>query len=169
MLLRARGLISKDLVRRDHIYSLGALLFAFTCFWAYIAFSQYMLIWYGNLPEETFYFIHRAEHGWMAVTVLLSMLRFVLPFFLLLPRDAKTSPRHLMLVSVLILLGQLVDLYWLIMPQASLGPPRLGYQELAPTLLLTGILVLYVGLFLKRHRMVAVGDPLFDRSRDFHL
>jgi hypothetical protein len=169
VLLRGAGILPESLVRRDHIYSLGALLFAFTCFWAYIAFSQFMLIWYGNLPEETIYFIHRTEHGWMPISILLAMLRFVLPFFLLLPRDAKTSPRHLLVVSALVLLGQLVDLYWLIFPQALGGSPRLGYQEIAPTLLLAGILVLYLGLFLKRHRMVAVGDPCFERSRNFHL
>jgi len=167
--LRAKGWLPEGLVTYDHLYSLGGLLFAFTCFWAYIAFSQYMLIWYGNIPEETFWFADRLENGWMAVSLALAALRFVIPFFLLLSRGAKMDPRRLTQVSVLILVGQLVDLYWLIMPQAYEGAPRLGWQELGPTLLLTGILLVLVARFLGRQRLVAVGDPLLERSRNFHL
>lgn len=169
MWLRAKGLLGDGIITRDHLYSLGAFLFAFTCFWAYIAFSQFMLIWYGNIPEETIYMLHRAEHGWIGITLLLIAARFVLPFFLLLSRDAKMNPRTLVTTSVLVLAGQLVDLYWLIMPQIHGESPKLSWQELGPPLLLTGILILYIGRFLSRHRTLAVGDPLFEKSREFHL
>jgi len=167
--LRARGWLGEGLVTPDHLYSLGGLMFAFTCFWAYIAFSQFMLIWYGNLPEETIYFLHRTKHGWLAVSMLLALLRFVIPFSLLLARSSKTSPRRLAVVSVVILGGQLLDLYWLIMPQLHREAPALGWPELGPPLLLAGILILYVARFLGRHRAVAVGDPLLEKSRHFHL
>ena len=167
--MRARGWIPEGLVTHDHLYSLGALLFAFTCFWAYIAFSQYMLIWYGNIPEETFWFADRLENGWMTVSLLLAAVRFVIPFLFLLPRRSKMDPRRLVQVSVLILVGQLIDLYWLIMPQAYEGAPKLGWQELGPPLLLTGILLVFVARFLGRERLVAVGDPQLERSRNFHL
>jgi hypothetical protein len=167
--LRAKGLLGQDVVSDDHLYSLGGLLFAFTCFWAYIAFSQFMLYWYGNIPEETVYFVHRVEHGWLAVSLLLVASRFVLPFFLLLSRPAKMDPRRLAAASVLVLGGQLVDLYWLIMPELHRDGPRLGWQELGPPLFCTGILLLYVARFLARHRALPVGDPLFEESRNFHL
>ena len=61
VLLRRAGMLGRGVVSADHLYSLGALLFAFVCFWAYIAFSQYMLIWYANVPEESFYFVHRLK------------------------------------------------------------------------------------------------------------
>ncbi len=167
--MRAKGWLPEDLVTPAHLYSLGGLLFAFTCFWAYIAFSQYMLIWYGNLPEETFWFADRFENGWLTVSMLLTGVRFVVPFFMLLPRSAKMNPRRLAQASVVILLGQWIDLYWLILPQAHGDAPKLGFQELGPSLLLTGILLYFVAGFLGRRRLAAVGDPLFEKSRHFHL
>jgi hypothetical protein len=167
--LRAKGIIAPELIRRDHLYSLGGLLFAFTCFWTYIAFSQFMLIWYANIPEETVYYVTRMENGWLPITWAVVILRFVLPFFLLLGRSAKMDGKRLVQVSVLILVGQIVDLYWLIMPSLHTDGPVLGWQELAPTVMFTGVLLLYAGVFLGRHKSVASGDPLFDKSRDFHL
>lgn len=166
---RKQGWIGDGLVKSDHLYSLGALMFAFTCFWAYIAFSQYMLIWYANIPEETLFFAHRLDHGWGAVTGAVALLRFVVPFFLLLGRPSKSDPKRLVLVSLLILAGQLLDLYWLIMPQVHAHGPVLGWAEIGPSVLLTGVLLLAVARFAGRHRLVAVGDPLLDKSREFHL
>ncbi len=82
-------------LRRDHFYSLGALLFAFINFWAYIAFSQFLLIWYANLPEETVWFMHRWQNGWQYVSVLLIVVHFAVPYFVLLPQDAKMDPEQL--------------------------------------------------------------------------
>jgi hypothetical protein len=169
LVLRKSGHLPPALVTKDHLYSLGALLFAFTCFWGYIAFSQYMLIWYANLPEETFYLAHRLEGGWLAVSLTLTFTRFVLPFLALLSRHAKTNPRVLLWVSGLILTSQLVDLYWLIMPELHTAGPQLSWQELGPPILMVALLVLYCTRFLKRHSPLAVGDPLLDDSRKFHL
>ena len=105
----------------------------------------------------------------MGVTVALAVLRFVIPFFLLLGRDAKSDPKRLVFASILLLAGQLLDLYWLIMPQLHGDGPRLGWQEMGPTLLLTGILIVVVARFLGRHRLTPVGDPMFEKSRQFHL
>ena len=128
-----------------------------------------MLIWYANIPEETVWFVHRQEHGWMTITVVLTLLRFVIPFFLLLGRDAKSNPKRLVLASILLLVGQLVDLYWLVMPQLHDKGPQFGWAEAGPTILLTGILIVFVARFLGRHRLTPVGDPLFEKSRHFHL
>ncbi len=167
--LRSVGLLDTSVVRADHLYNLGALLFTFTCFWAYIAFSQFMLIWYASIPEETVYYIHRMHPGWLEVTVVLAFVRFIVPFFLLLSRPAKMDPRRLLLVSVLVLIGQLLDLYWLIMPALHRAVPRLGWQEVGPVVLLVGLIVLFVVRFLSSRRLTASGDPLFAKSVDFHL
>jgi len=165
--LRAEGKLG-DVVRPDHLYNLGGLLFAFTCFWGYIAFSQYMLIWYANIPEETIYFAHRLEHGWLPVSLVLGLLRFVLPFLLLLSRRAKTAPRVLIPVSLLVIVGQWLDLYWLIMPQLG-AEPVFGIFECGPPLLMTGILLLWMNRFTKRHPMLPKQDPAFTQSCEFHL
>lgn len=167
--LRSRGKLDQRFVTGDHLYNLGGLIFAFTCFWAYIAFSQFMLIWYGNLPEETVYFAHRAEHGWKTVSVILVLVRFAIPFLLLLSRDAKSNPRILVATSIIVLGGELLDLYWLIMPEIHHDGPRLGWQEAGPLLLMPGLLGYYVTRFLARHDAVAKGDPLFEKSCEFHL
>ena len=167
--LRATGRLGRGVVGDGHLYNLGALLFAFVCFWAYIAFSQYMLIWYGNLPEESFYLLRRLEGGWLAVSVALACVRFVVPFLALLSRRAKTNAAWLVRVSVLILGGQWLDLYWLIMPQLHVGHPVLGWQELGPGLLVLGLLALFAAHFLRRNLPVAVGDPLIEKSLQFYV
>ncbi len=167
--MRKLGLLGEGVVTDDHLYSLGALLFAFSCFWAYIAFSQFMLIWYGNIPEETVWFDERLQHGWLGVTLAVAALRFVLPFFILLSRDAKSNPRFLIATSVIVLVGQLVDLYWLIMPQLDGAGPSPSIGELGPPLLLSGVLVFFLARFLGRHCALPVGDPLYEESREFHL
>ena len=149
--LRGTGRLGKGVVGDGHLYNLGALLFAFVCFWAYIAFSQYMLIWYGNLPEESFFLLRRQEGGWLGFSVVLALVRFVVPFLALLSRRAKTNAVWLFWVSILILVGQLLDVYWLIMPQLHVEHPVLGWQELGPVLLVSGLVVLMLARFLRRH------------------
>ncbi len=153
----------------DHLYSLGGLLFAFTCFWAYIAFSQFMLVWYANLPEEAGFFQRRFRHGWLAVTIALCIARFALPFLLLLPRRAKRDGRALALASAVVLAGQAIDLYWIIMPAVHRDGPVLGPAEAGPALLATGLVLLCVARFLGRHAPVPLGDPLLEECRRFRL
>ncbi len=167
--LRAAGRFGSGMVTDEHLYSLGALLFAFTGFWAYIAFSQYMLIWYANMPEETSYLFRRLNGDWLGVSIALAIVRFALPFMLLLSRPAKMNPRILVWASVLVLVGQLLDLYWLIMPELHHTAPALGWQELGPLLLVVGALLLFVSRFLGRHSPLAVGDPLLNESLGFRL
>jgi len=169
LILDRAGRLTEAGLRRDHLYNFGALIFAFSCFWAYIAFSQFMLIWYGNLPEETVYYSTRAIGGWLTVSILLPVLRFALPFFLLMSRRAKMNRRWLAAVSVLVVLGQFVDLYWLVMPTLHPSVPVLGWQELGPTILAVGLLLWLVIRSWGRVRVVAVGDPLLEASRHFHL
>ncbi len=103
-------------IKPDHFHLLGKLLFAFTLFWGYVAFSQYLIVWYGNLPEETAFFRLR-QQGWAQVAGwLLIVGHFLIPFFLLLPRASKARPKFLAAVSAWLVLMQFVDLCWMILP-----------------------------------------------------
>jgi hypothetical protein len=155
-------------VKPDHLYNLGGFLFAFSVFWAYIAFSQFLLIWYANLPEETFWFHARLSGGWYALTILLAISRFFLPFIALLSREVKMDAKRLSWVAVLILFGEVLDLYWIIFPELGRGV-LLGWQELAFALFFIGL-----GLLLAQRRMqvgqdLPVGDPNLDASLHYHL
>jgi len=155
-------------LRRDHFYSLGALLFAFINFWAYIAFSQFLLIWYANLPEETFWFMSRWKNGWEYVSVLLIIVHFVVPYFALLTQDSKMNPRRLKFMSVWILFAHLFDLYWLVMPTYGEGIP-LGWMEIGYPILVVGLMMVVLSYKVKRNNLVPVGDPKLERGLSFHL
>lgn len=163
------GRMGKDVFGDDQLYSLGTLLFAFTVFWAYIAFSQYMLIWYANLPEENFFMLHRVSGAWQPVSVALALVRFAVPFLLLLSRSAKTNRRRLFGVSMFILVGQLLDLYWLVMPNVHSEFPLMGWQELGPLAVNIGTFAIAMALFVRRHKLMATNDPLFKESICFRL
>jgi hypothetical protein len=155
-------------LRRDHFYSLGALLFGFLNFWAYIAFSQFLLIWYANLPEETFWFMARWQHGWQYVSVLLILMKFGVPYFVLLPQEAKMDTRRLKVMAAWLLVAHLLDLYWLVMPTHS---PRasLSWTELGFPCVAVGMVILLLSWKSKRYNLVPIGDPKLERAMDFHL
>ena len=155
-------------LRRDHFYSLGALMFAFVNFWAYIAFSQFLLIWYANLPEETFWFIARWEHGWQYVSVLLIIMKFGVPYIVLLPQEAKMDTRRLKFMAAWILVAHLVDLYWLVMPTHSPGA-SISWTEVGFPFVAVGMIMLLLSWKSKRYNLVPVGDPKLQRAMDFHL
>jgi len=152
----------------DHLYSLGALMFAFVNFWAYIAFSQFLLIWYANLPEETAWFITRWHNGWQAVSIILIVVHFAVPYFVLLPQEAKMDPKRLKFMAVWILFAHLLDLYWLVMPSFDQGV-SLGWSELSVPLIVTGAAILVFSWNMGRHNIVPVGDPKLERALHFHL
>lgn len=101
------------------LHDLGKLLAGFSVFWAYIWFSQYMLIWYSNLPEETSHYLPRQSGGWHTLFVLNFILNWALPFFVLLPRRAKTDEGVLLKVCLILLVGRVLDLYLMVIPAFS--------------------------------------------------
>jgi hypothetical protein len=114
----------------QQLHDLGKLIFGFVVFWAYIAFSQYMLIWYANLPEETLFFVPRSSGPWAMVSVSLILFKFIVPFLALLSRKAKRNPAYLSAVAVLILVMQAVDIHWLVYPNLNEEHVIVGIDEI---------------------------------------
>ena len=155
-------------LQRDSFYSLGALMFAFINFWAYIAFSQFLLIWYADLPEETVWFISRWKNGWEYVSVLLIIVHFAIPYFALLTQDSKMDLRRLKLMAIWILFAHLLDLYWLVMPTYS-ESVSLSWTEFGFPILLVGLVMVVLSFKMKRNNLVPVGDPKLARGLSFRL
>jgi hypothetical protein len=164
--LKENGYMHPKLVD-DHLFSLGALQFAFINFWAYIAFSQYMLIWYANLPEENFWFLHRWQHGWEFLSILLIIAHFVVPYAALLSQPAKMDPKRLKFISVWILFAHFIDIYWLVMPNFE------GYYfsliDLVVPLLAVGVIILIFNYRAKKSNLVPIGDPKLQKGLDFRV
>ena len=166
--LQKKGLLT-GLVTEDHLHDLGKFLFAFTVFWAYIAFSQYMLIWYANLPEETIFIIPRTEGAWLPVSLLLLIGKFIVPFFALLPRWAKRNPNHLMVVSVWTLIMQYVDIYWLVYPAYFHDHLEFGLYEICLFLGFLGLFLYAMTKFLSKNNLIPVKDPRLQESMHHHV
>jgi hypothetical protein len=155
-------------IGKDNYYSFGALLFAITNFWAYIAFSQFLLIWYANIPEETFWFIARWQGGWGFISVLLMVVRFAVPYAMLLSQPSKSDPKNLKRVSLVILAAHFVDLYWLVMPTFS-KTITFSFYEIGFPVLVIGLIILVFFAQAKKNNIIPVGDPKLQRGLDFHL
>jgi hypothetical protein len=112
--LRERGYLKP--VNMEHYHIMGKYMLAFTIFWAYIGYSQYMLIWYSNIPEETIYFRIRNTESWWYFSTFLVVFRFFLPFPILLLQWTKKNPRYLCMVAWLILFVQFIDIYVIVLP-----------------------------------------------------
>lgn len=168
ILLNERGYFVKG-IHTDSYYSLGALLFAFTNFWAYIAFSQFLLIWYANLPEETFWFLQRWEGSWKFVSVGLIFVHFVVPYFGLLSQPSKMDPKRLLVMASWLLFAHYYDLYWLVMPNFSKNGALFGWIELGFPILIAGLVILVFVFKTKKQNLVPIGDPKLKRGIDFRL
>jgi Ni/Fe-hydrogenase subunit HybB-like protein len=158
VLLRKSGYLSKA-INEDRLHDLGKMLFAFSTFWGYIWVCQYLLIWYGNIPEEVTFYVKRANPQWLALFTLNFLMNWVAPFTLLLSAKAKQNARILKVTSIVVLLGRWLDLYVMIMPTQSVRPP-LGLPEV---LIATGYAALsYVVVLwcLVRAPLVPVNDPI---------
>jgi len=165
--LRRAGALN-GIVTDEHLHGLGKFMFGFTVFWAYIGFSQFLLIWYANLPEETGYFIRRFEGGWFWVSVFLIVGKFVFPFLYLLPVDQKRKESSLVFIGIYMLICQWIDVGWMVQPEYSPTGPSLSYIELGTLVGFIGLFGLTVTRFMGRHNILAVGDPRLAESLVHH-
>jgi hypothetical protein len=157
---RARGRnLYGDLVSDEHIHNLGKLMLAFTCFWGYIGFSQFLLIWIASLPEEVPYYILRMKGEWAGIGVFLIVGHFVLPFAALLSRSLKRNRRQLVVVAFWILLVHAVDIYWLVMPTLSPNGLTFPWTMLTAFVGIGGLAVAFAIWKIRGHFTVPVRDP----------
>ncbi|MDQ6808879.1 MAG: hypothetical protein M3Z64_05565 [Verrucomicrobiota bacterium] len=130
----------RDILTIEHFHIMGKWMLAFTVFWAYIGFSQYMLIWYANIPEETEYFIRRNTESWNAVMVFLVLGRFFVPFALLLIRAPKKNPRWLCMIAGWVVFMQLTDMYTVVLPILHGTGIQISIWDFVPLLAMGGTL-----------------------------
>jgi len=147
-------------LRPGHFHDWGKLMLAFTMLWAYFSFSQFLIMWAGNLPEEIEWFKRRITGGWGTVALVIVLFHFALPFLLLLSRDLKRNPRQLVFVAGLMLVMRLVDLIWQVEPGFEGDhAPALYWMYAAATLAIGGLwLWLFLGE-LKKRPLVPINDP----------
>ncbi|MBI3119757.1 MAG: hypothetical protein HYZ00_13775 [Candidatus Hydrogenedentes bacterium] len=165
--LRQQPLL-RAIIRDDHMHDLGKLLLGACTLWAYIWFSQYMLIWYANIPEETVYYVQRQAGAWHPLFLMNPILNWVIPFFVLLPRGCKRSGSVLTRVAFVVLVGHWLDLYLMIFPSVSPDAPSFGLWEAGIALGAAGVIGALVLRALGRAALVPLKDPYLQESLNHH-
>lgn len=164
--LKTAGPLS--VVTTEHFHDIGKLMFGFTVFWSYVNFSQFMLIWYANIPEETKWFAHRwVETGWDKFSIFLAFGHFALPFFFLMTRHTKRNKVTLLAASFWLLAMHYLDLFWQVMPTEQHHGPHFTVPHLLAMLMVGGFFFAGVGLYLKKGSLVPVKDPRLSESLHF--
>lgn len=164
--LQASGRLSLT-ITTEHYHDLGKLLLGFIIFWGYIAFSQYMLIWYANLPEETTWYQPRQTGSWAVVSLALLFGQLIIPFFGLLSRSVKRRPRLLAFWALWTLAFHWLDMYWLVMP--SFSPDRVPFG-LIDVAIFAGFGCLYLASLIVvagQHSLIPLGDPRLPEALAF--
>ncbi len=154
----------------EHFHDLGKLMFGFLVFWAYIGFSQFMLIWYAALPEETTWYHNRWDHDpWAKVSLAVLFGHFVLPFFWTISRDFKRNLGRLQIGAGIILVMHVVDMYWFVMPNYLLGKEGFAFSwiDIACLCAVGGTYGAFVFHRMTKYSLVPVGDPRLERSLHF--
>ena len=162
-LLRKKGLLA-DTITIEHYHDLGKFLFAFTIFWGYIGFSQYFLIWYANIPEETIWYLHRWEGSWKIITMTIVFGHFLIPFLALMPRFVKRKLGALTFFAIWIFVMHWIDIYWLVIPNLHHHGAHFSWMDLTATLGVGGIFLWYFLQKYYKNPLVPVGDPRLDVS-----
>ncbi len=150
-------------VEPSHIHDLGKLMLAFTMLWAYMHFSQFLITWSGNLPEEIPWYIRRSHGGWQYLAILVVIFHFALPFLMLLSRDLKRNVRTLAGIAGMVLFFRLLDLFWLVAPDLAghAHGEHAGVHalDIATTLAVGGFWLALFAWELKGRPLLPVGDP----------
>ena len=158
----------RGVLHADHLHDLAKLLFGFSLFWSYVQYSQYMLVWYTDMPEETVWYAARMDGMWWSTGLLSFVLNGVLPFVLLLFRRVRRSETGLLRVALLVLVGRVADLFF------QIGPPLLGpspwpaFWEVLPVLGLVALFALVTLRALASRSTVREGEPGLDASLHYH-
>jgi hypothetical protein len=163
VLLSYRRPMSEILTPR-HLHDLGKLLLAMVMVWAYFSFSQFLIIWAGNLPEEIPWYLERLHGGWQYVALILIVGHFALPFALLLSRDLKRNFKLLASIAVSVIFMRFVDMYWLIAPDFRKGAFGVSWMDFAAALGLFGIWLSYFLLQLEKRPLMPLQEPHLEEA-----
>ena len=164
--MRRAGLLD-TVISAEHLHDIGKFLFAFTAFWAYIGFSQFFLMWYANLPEETIWYQARMEGSWMTVSLFLMAGHFGVPFFYLMGRAVKRRGSTLAIGGAWLLAMHFLDLYWQVMPTLHPEGLRPSVLDVAALVTVGGCFVAAASWLMRRRALVPLRDPRLAESLAF--
>jgi len=164
--LRTKGYFPD--VNESHMHDLGKWMFAISMLWSYLFFSQFMLIWYSNIPEEVTYYISRMLTDYKVPFLMMFLVNFMIPFYVLIARDAKRNPKFLVPVAFLIFLGHFADVYLLVIPGTMFDHNEFGLFEI-------GLFLGFLGLFINRTLstlskapLISKNHPMLQESKDLN-
>ncbi|MBP2832522.1 quinol:cytochrome C oxidoreductase [Aquimarina sp. U1-2] len=163
--LKSRGYL--DFVNDSHIHDLAKFMFGISIFWTYLWFSQFMLIWYSNIPEEVTYFITRIEDYKLPFFGMLVM-NFIFPLLVLMNSDFKRVNWFVVMAGVVILCGHYIDVYNMVMPATVGASWSIGISEISAVLLFLGLFLFIVFRALTKAPLLAKGNPFIEESKHFH-
>ncbi|MBX7152647.1 hypothetical protein K1X84_13480 [bacterium] len=161
--LRKKSVLAET-ITVEHYHDLGKLLFGFTIFWAYIGFSQFFLIWYANIPEETVYYLHRWEGSWKYVSLLLIFGHLMLPFLALIARAPKRNLNVLKVIGFWLLFMHWVDIHWMVLPTLHHHGVSLSWMDLTAMMGVGGIFLWFFWQRFSANALVPKGDPRLEAS-----
>jgi hypothetical protein len=151
-----------NIVAQLHFHDLGKLLLAFVMLWSYFAFSQFLIIWSGNLPEEIRWYLPRTHGAWGAIALTVIVLHFAFPFLFLLSRSLKRHAGKLVIVAVLILVMRLVDLFWMIQPNFSGMAFQFSWMDFVAPLAMGGLWLSAFAWALHQRALIPINDPGYE-------
>jgi hypothetical protein len=157
-------------VNDNHIHDLGKFMFAFSVFWTYLWFAQFMLIWYANLPEEVAYFVARQSPEFKPLWLMNVVINFLCPFLILMARDSKRADWTVVFVGCLLLMGHWLDVYLMIMPgTVGSAHAHIGFVEIGTTLFFAGLFLWVFFNSLSKAAVVPQKHPMLEESYHFHV
>nr|WP_240676113.1 quinol:cytochrome C oxidoreductase [Botryobacter ruber] len=170
IILKQNGYLK--MVNANHLHDLGKFVFGFSIFWTYVWFSQFMLIWYANIPEESIYFLerlggHDGKYTWIFFFNLI--INFAFPFLVLMTRDAKRQMIMLKLVTIAILIGHWFDFYLMMMPATMGASGGIGFIEIGTALVFLGVFLITFTKGLTKASLVPVNHPFLEESVHHHV
>ena len=157
-----------EYTNREHIHDIGKFMFAFTIFWAYLWFSQFMLIWYANIPEETVYFKPRTEGAYSGVFWLSFIINFLVPFLLLMKRSSKRNYSTITIMALIIIFGHWLDFYQMVFASVARDHVELNLFDIGIALGFVGLIMLVAGRAMSKHPLVAKYHPFTKESIIHH-
>ena len=157
-----------EYVTEEHLHDIGKFMFAFSVFWAYLWFSQYMLIWYANIPEETGYFKIRVQGPYRGIFFLNLILNFACPLLILMKKSSKRNYTLLTFMAILIIFGHWIDFWQMVMPGTLYNHAEIMPFEFGIAILFIGIIMWRVGVYLTSHSLTAKNHPFLKESMIHH-